>query len=113
MRKTKLYRCDNCDFETDDGDSIQPWWEASEILERLECNGIVPYGVCPECDCFVYKYDDTLLAYDAAKDLLEACKMALWYYETFRDKSPVGETEKDDVAFIRGAIAKAKGTPDA
>ena len=45
----------------------------------------------------------------AAPELLEALEMALYYYESFRDKSPTGETETDDIAIIRAAIRKAKG----
>ena len=42
-------------------------------------------------------------------NLLEACKAALWYYDAFRDKSPVGDTERDDIEAVRAAIAKAEG----
>lgn len=45
----------------------------------------------------------------AAPELLKALEMALYYYESFRDKSPIGETETDDMAIIRAAIGKAKG----
>jgi hypothetical protein len=45
----------------------------------------------------------------AATDLLEACQMAIWYYRTFRDNSPIGATERDDIASIEAAIAKATG----
>ena len=68
----KLYRCDNCNFESDGDDAIVPWWEAGRLSERLNAGDIVPYGVCPECGCFVYRYDKTLMLHDAASILLEA-----------------------------------------
>lgn len=45
----------------------------------------------------------------AAPELLDALKMMLFYHEAFRDKSPIGTTEADDIATARAAIAKAKG----
>lgn len=40
--------------------------------------------------------------------LLKACKAALWYYESFRDSSPVGDTEKDDIAWIKSVIEQCE-----
>lgn len=48
-------------------------------------------------------------AVNSRDDLLAACKMLLWYYETFRDSTPKGPTELDDIASARAAIAKAEG----
>ena len=45
----------------------------------------------------------------AAPELLEACKSALRYYEMFRDSSPMGDTELDDIAWIKAAILAATG----
>lgn len=73
----KLYRCDNCNFESDSDDAIVPWWAAGRLSERLNAGDIVPYGVCPECGCFVYRYDERLMRNDAAPDLLAACKAVL------------------------------------
>ena len=107
--KTKLYRCANCNFETDDGDSLTPWWEVDGILNRLDTNGIVPYSVCPECGSLVDKYDDVLLLYDAAKELLEACLLVVRELEVHHATDCVCKV----CQCVRAAIAKAKGTPDA
>ena len=45
----------------------------------------------------------------ASQELLEALEMAIYYYESFRDSSPVGDTERDDIASARAAIRKATG----
>jgi hypothetical protein len=43
----------------------------------------------------------------AAPELLEACQGLLYYYDAFRDQSPKGSTELDDIASFKAAIAKA------
>ena len=51
--------------------------------------------------------DAPLLA--AAPELLAELKSVLWYYEAFRDGSPKGPTELEDIASARAAIRKARG----
>lgn len=46
----------------------------------------------------------------AAPELLEAARTALLYYKMFRDASPSGPTERDDIASVESAIAKAEGS---
>lgn len=62
--------------------------------DRRICELIGPQGV----------ENGNLIA--AAPDLLECCKVALWYYEAFREKTPVGPTEQDDIAAVRAVLKK-------
>jgi len=57
---------------------------------------------------YAYKREDAVL-WAASTELLETCKSLLFYYENWRDKSPVGDTEKEDIESARAAIAKAEG----
>lgn len=110
----KLYRCYSCDFETDDGDAVQPWQDAESCMARLNPGDVVPYGIC-DCNGFVYRCDETLLAWDAAKDLLSACKACLHQIGTDSDLDElVTRPDKYDEleACLRAAIAKAEGNSD-
>jgi hypothetical protein len=53
----------------------------------------------------IIKADATVIA--AAPGLLEACKMLLFYYEAFRDSSPNGPTELEDIESAKQTILKA------
>jgi hypothetical protein len=43
---------------------------------------------------------------DLATALSRALDLALWYYETFRDSSPVGNTERETIAWCKAILAK-------
>ena len=112
MSQTKLYRCDSCEFEADDGDAIQPWWEADGLAERLDVGCPVPYGVCPECMALVYRHDREKLLHDAAPDLLEALK-AFLRAPSIGSSGPGSvtiEVQEFNLREAEAAIAKAEGS---
>jgi len=63
------YWCDNCNWKTGDPDRVRPLCEAKDLHERLDANCPVPFGICPMCDCFVYREDSHSRLIDAAGDM--------------------------------------------
>lgn len=87
-----------------------PWIE-TELFFGQPNRMVVYAGEQLIADCGLVDWETPVRAnarlIAAAPDLLETCKMLLWYYEAFRDKSPKGPTELDDIANAREAIARA------
>lgn len=100
-----LYRCNNCDWETDDPNAVKQ--EIPDLYERLESGDIFPEGTCPACGCFVHRYDEEYLMKMAAPELLDAC---VWFDNDIEptDKG-FAEWYADAVCRVRDAIAKATG----
>lgn len=70
----KLYRCNNCDFQTDEHEAFP---DVENLRQRLEPGDIMPSGQCPECGAFVHEYTTEFMVMMAAPRLLAACKSAL------------------------------------
>ena len=70
----KLYRCNNCAFQTDEHEAFS---DVENLRERLEPGDIMPSGQCPECGCFVHEYTAEFMVMMAAPRLLAACKAML------------------------------------
>lgn len=67
-----LYRCNNCDWKTDELEDVDP--VICDIWERVLPGEIMPQGSCPECRCLVHRHDEDLKVKMAAPKLLAAIK---------------------------------------
>lgn len=90
-------------------------------LHQANQNGdsLVSRRICDCADGVVLRGRDLREAEDNARFIAHACnlhddlvswlKTALWHYEAFRDSSPVGDTERNDIANLKKFIALAEG----
>ena len=100
-----LYRCNNCDWETDELEDVDP--EICDLHERVLPGDIMPQGVCPECRCFVHCYDPDFLEKMAAPELLSALKTLMPANEAaHKAMVRIGMTDAI-IAPARAAIARA------
>jgi len=51
----KKFKCDNCEFETDDQYAFVALGDCLTLGHRLDPGSIVPDGICPKCQAFVYQ----------------------------------------------------------
>jgi len=114
MKAIKFCKCDACGWQGDESQLRCEFGDIEDLYERLDPDGIVPVGECPECGSLAYVEpsqwqpvaSDTLTA--AAPELLAACEYVVKWH---RDNDS-GEGEKFGLDFVTtciAAIAKAKG----
>lgn len=102
-----IHECDNCGWSGSEEELGCVMADMADFFERVTPGCPVPSGDCPECRACCYPLDQREEMHQMFPDLVTHLKCALDYYQMFRDSSPVGPTEADDIASCQAALAKA------
>lgn len=112
MAEEMIHECDNCDWSGTEDELGRQLFEMPDLLDRIDPGCPVPSGDCPECQGCCYPLDKAELERRAFPKLVTHLQCALDYYRMFRDKSPLGPTEQDDIAACQAVldeVAKLQG----
>lgn len=105
MTTSKLFRCENCDFETDDEHDLDQI--TGGLFERVSAGEIYPAGQCPECGALCHICSKQVRLLDAAPEMIEVLRDIL----DSKGCSPCGAytyVDSRKIAHARNTIAKAE-----